>query len=138
MNDTKTTSTAAPRPPVVLEDDSLAGVLRARQVARAFLDCLTPSPDPETTQSLALVVSELATNALRHGGGRYTLHLSATTEAVDVAVSDLNPAHPRERAPDLDGGSGGFGWHMVRHLTSKVTITPGPGRGKTIHTRLPR
>nr|WP_197354037.1 hypothetical protein [Streptomyces bathyalis] len=45
------------------------------------------------------MVSELATNALRHGGGHYTLHLSATADAVNVAVSDLNPAPPRERTP---------------------------------------
>ncbi|MEU1597996.1 ATP-binding protein [Streptomyces sp. NPDC005708] len=84
------------------------------------------------------MVSELATNALRHGGGRYTLQLVATADAVHVAVSDLNPALPRERAPDLNGGAGGFGWPMVRRLTSEVAISPGPGRGKTIHVRLPR
>ncbi|MEU6012388.1 ATP-binding protein [Streptomyces sp. NPDC047453] len=84
------------------------------------------------------MVSELATNALRHGGGRYTLQLGATADAVHVAVTDLNPSPPRERAPDLGGGAGGFGWPMVRRLTSEATITAGPGRGKTIHARLPR
>jgi two-component sensor histidine kinase len=138
MNDMKTTGTAAPRPPVVLEDDSPTGIPRARGVARAFIDDLDPAPEPETAETLAVVVCELATNALRHGGGYYTLHLSATADAVDVAVSDLNPAPPRERTPDLNGGTGGFGWHMVRRLTGDVTITPGPGQGKTIHARLTR
>lgn len=45
---------------------------------------------------------------------------------------------PRERTPDLHGGSGGFGWHMIRHLTSHLTITPAPGTGKTIHAQFPR
>jgi hypothetical protein len=49
---------------------------------------------------------------------------------VNVAVSDLNPAPPRERTPDLNGGTGGFGWHMIRRLTSNVTITPAPAREK--------
>lgn len=138
MNDMKTTGTAAPRPPVVLEDDSFAGIPRARGVARAFIDALDPAPDAETAETLAQVVCELATNALRHGGGYYTLHLSATVDAVNVAVSDLNPAPPRARAPDLNGGTGGFGWHMVRRLTGGVAITSGPGRGKTIHARLTR
>ncbi|MGW3151504.1 hypothetical protein ACWDG1_44230 [Streptomyces sp. NPDC001177] len=45
------------------------------------------------------MVSELTTNALRHGGGRYTLELSATADAVNLAVSDLNPAPPRDAHP---------------------------------------
>ncbi|WP_438453089.1 ATP-binding protein [Streptomyces asiaticus] len=109
MNDTTTTSTAAPRPPVVVEDDSPASIPRARGVARAFTDSLDPAPAPETAETLTLVVSELATNALRHGGGHYTLHLSATADAVNVAVSDLNPTPPRERCPGLNDDTGGFG-----------------------------
>lgn len=139
MTDTETTRTADPAgAPVVVEGDSPAGIARARDAARAFLDSLHPAPAAEAAQTLSLVVSELTTNALRHGGGRYTLELVATADAVGVAVSDLNPAPPRERAPDLNGGAGGFGWPMVRRLTSKVSITAGPGRGKTIHASLPR
>ncbi|MDJ0466409.1 ATP-binding protein [Streptomyces sp. H27-C3] len=137
MNSTTTTSTAAPAA-LVIEDDSPAGVPRARDVARAFARSLDPALEAETAETLALVVSELATNALRHGGGRYTLQLGATTEAVHVAVSDPSSSAPRERTPDLNGGAGGFGWHMIRHLTSDVTTVPGPGQGKTVHARLTR
>ncbi|MFJ9173493.1 ATP-binding protein [Streptomyces sp. NPDC102360] len=136
MSDTTTTPTRAPRPAVVLEDDSPAGVPRARGVARAFAASLDPPLPGETAENLVLVVSELATNALRHGGGRYTLRLSASADAVNIAVSDLNPAPPRERTPDLNDGTGGFGWHMVRHLTDHLTTHPGPRNGKTIHARL--
>ncbi|MER8162303.1 ATP-binding protein [Streptomyces sp. NPDC094472] len=137
MNDTTTANTTAPRPPVV-EDGSPAGIPRTRDVARAFADALDPAPAPETAETLALGVSELATNALRHGGGHYTLHLSATADAVNVAVSDLTPAPPRERTHDLNDGTGGFGWPTIRRLTGALTITPGPGQGKTIHARLTR
>ncbi|MGP3945421.1 ATP-binding protein [Streptomyces sp. 6N106] len=81
------------------------------------------------------MVSEPATNALRHGGGHYTLHLSATTDAANVAISDLNPAPPRERTPDLNDGTGGFGWPMIRRPTGAVTI-PRPRTGKD-HPRPP-
>ncbi|GFE16871.1 hypothetical protein Sgleb_49180 [Streptomyces glebosus] len=55
-----------------------------------FTDNLTPAPDPERADTFLLVVSELATNALRHGGGRYTLRLSAGPDTLTAAVSDLS------------------------------------------------
>lgn len=137
MRDTET-RTVTPSASAVVEGDSPADIARARDVARTFAEGLDPAMAPETVQTLALVVSELATNALRHGGGRYALRLGATADAVTIAVSDPDPAPPRERAPDLNGGAGGFGWPMVRRLAGKVTITSGPGRGKTIHVRLLR
>ncbi|MFJ8675572.1 ATP-binding protein [Streptomyces sp. NPDC093589] len=141
MNSTKSIGT--PRPvPTVVRGETADSVSRAREATRAFTDSLTPAPDPDRADTLLLVVSELATNALRHGGGRYALQLSAGPDTLTAAVSDSSPVAPRERTPDLNGGSGGFGWHMVRRLTSRLTIAPGPTTGpragKTIHAQLPR
>ncbi|MEV8568309.1 ATP-binding protein [Streptomyces sp. NPDC051322] len=138
MTETTTTDTGSASSGVILEADSPAGVPRARDIARSFADGLVPVPATETAETLALVVTELTTNALRHGGGRYTLELSATPDTVNVAVSDPSPAPPRMRTPDLSGGTGGFGWRMVRTLTSSLTVTFDPGQGKTILARLPR
>ncbi|WP_406177377.1 ATP-binding protein [Streptomyces sp. NBC_00996] len=98
MTDTQTTRARGPRVSVRVEGESPAGIAHARDAARAFADELAAAPG--TAETLALGVSELTTNGLRHGGGRYTLQLTATAEAVNVAVSDLNPAPPRERAPE--------------------------------------
>ncbi|MFE9812726.1 ATP-binding protein [Streptomyces sp. NPDC005548] len=122
----------------VVRGDGAAGVSQARRAARAFTDRLTPAPRPDMAETLALVISELVTNSLRHGGGHYTLGLTAGPHALTAAVSDPSPAHPREHTPDLGGSSGGFGWHMIRRLTHHLTITPSPGYGKTIHAQLPR
>lgn len=122
----------------MVRGDSAAGIHQARQAARACTDRLTPAPGPDMADTLVLVVSELVTNALRHGGGHCTLELTAAPDTVSATVSDPSPAHPRERTPDLNGGTGGFGRHMVRRLTTHLTITPGPGHGKTIHAHLPR
>ncbi|MGP3974243.1 ATP-binding protein [Streptomyces sp. 8N114] len=139
QSETETTRTPRTPPPLALEGDSPASVPRARGIARAFAENLAPRPDPGTAETLALVACELATSALRHGGGRYTVELGVTPtpKAVSVAVSDRNPRPPRARTPDLHGGTGGFGWPMVRRLASNVTITPRPRRGKTIRARLP-
>ncbi|MEU0126441.1 MULTISPECIES: ATP-binding protein [unclassified Streptomyces] len=138
MNDRKsrkiTIASARSTPAVVRGEDS-DSIHRAREASRRFAADLTPAPDPSTAESLVLVVTELVTNALRHGGGRYTLELTATPDSVTAAVSDPSAAPPTERAPDLSGG-GGFGWHMVRRLATELTVTRGPSTGKTVRARL--
>lgn len=137
MSETQTHFDSLTRP-ALLTADSPCGIPLARDAARAFARSLDPAPSAKTEETLALVVSELATNALRHGGGRFTLELRADADTVHVAISDPAPAPPRERTPDLNGGTGGFGWPMIRRLTRSVDITQGPGPGKTIHVRLAR
>ncbi|MFD3471251.1 ATP-binding protein [Streptomyces sp. NPDC058682] len=104
---------------------SLSAVARAHQAARAFLEALgQPAIGREQADTVVLVVSELVTNALRHGGGA-TLRLAAHPGAIEVAVED-RPRLPRARTPDLVDGTGGFGWHMVNDLAHHVGVTPGP------------
>ncbi len=58
---------------------------------RYFLEFLRPGVAPETADAVLLVVSELVTNALLHGGGIYTLRLTAHPDLIEVAVDDPNP-----------------------------------------------
>ncbi|WP_107645047.1 ATP-binding protein, partial [Streptomyces sp. st77] len=85
-----------------------------------------------------LVVSELVTNALRHGGGTCTLDLTAHPDTIEVAVHDGSPQAPRMRTPDLSGRTGGFGWPMVNRLARTTSVAPGPSGGKTVRALLPR
>ena len=110
----------------------------ARDLAHAFMNGLTPAVDALTASSVALVVSELVTNVVRHAQGTScSLRLWARPGAITVAVTDADPRPPRERAPDLTGGTGGFGWPMVQNLASSVPLNTGP-MGKTIRAELPR
>lgn len=47
----------------------VSAVADARGTARTFVDKLEPSVASEAADAVVLVVSELVTNALRHGGG---------------------------------------------------------------------
>lgn len=77
---------------------STAAVADARDAARAFLDRLRhPAMAAEAADTVVLVVSELATNAVRHGGGTCTLELTAHGESVEVDVHDSSPHAPRMR-----------------------------------------
>lgn len=110
----------------------------ARDMARAFLDTVHPAPAPQDAASVALVVSELVTNSVRHARGTScSVRLRARPDGIAVVVTDADPRPPQERAPDLTGGTGGFGWPMVQHLAKSLTVTSGPG-GKTIRAVLPR
>jgi anti-sigma regulatory factor (Ser/Thr protein kinase) len=68
---------------------------------------------PEKVRDLILIVSELASNAVRHGGGGGRLRLWATPEAVTCEISDAGPGLPsadqlpRQRPePTVSGGRG--------------------------------
>jgi len=138
MKSTTISSPAASPVVAVVRGDSAAGVSRARQAARAFTDRLTPAPPPDMADTLVLVVSELVTNALRHGGGAFSLRLNAHPDAIEVAVDDASPWMPRKRAPDLTDAGGGFGWPMVNRLARTTAITRRRAGGKTVTAFLPR
>ncbi|MFJ6785222.1 ATP-binding protein [Streptomyces yangpuensis] len=129
MDTTSVRVAAAPSTPAI------AG---AREEARDFLKPLAPPLGAEAADTVVLVVSELVTNALRHAGGTCTLELTAHPDSIEVAVHDPSPQAPRMRTPDLNLGTGGFGWPMVNRLARTTHVTEAPGGGKTIRAFLPR
>ena len=116
---------------------SATSVAGARESARDFLEGLVRPIAAEAADTVVLVVSELVTNALRHGGGTCTLDLTAHPDSIEVAVHDRSPQAPRMRTPDLNGGTGGFGWPMVNRLAHATAVTRRTG-GKTVSALLAR
>ncbi|MFJ8754974.1 ATP-binding protein [Streptomyces sp. NPDC102441] len=117
---------------------SATAVADARETARAFLDRFVRPIAAEAADSVILVVSELVTNALRHGGGTCTLNLNTHPDGIEVAVHDRCPQGPRMRTPDLSGGTGGFGWPMVNRLAHATAVTRLPSGGKTVMALIAR
>ncbi|MEV5787766.1 ATP-binding protein [Streptomyces sp. NPDC052287] len=117
---------------------SAASIASARESTRDFLDRLVRPLAAETADTVVLVVSELVTNALRHAGGTCTLDLTAHPDSIEVAVHDPSPQAPRMRTPDLNGGTGGFGWPMVNRLASATAVARRPSGGKTVRAVVPR
>ncbi|GAA1913306.1 hypothetical protein GCM10009837_42510 [Streptomyces durmitorensis] len=81
----------------------------------------------KAADTVNLAVSQLVTNALRHGDGTCTLNLTTHPDTVEMAVRDRSPHAPRPRTPDLDGDTGGFG---------RPTVTRRASGGKTVSARL--
>ncbi|WP_410673467.1 ATP-binding protein [Amycolatopsis sp. cmx-4-68] len=104
--------------------DLAGGLAVVRRFARLTLlawACGTPVDDA------LLIVTELATNALRHGAGRPVLRLSMGAGHVRIEVFDDDPAPPVRRPPGADGGWGlalverlSLAWGSARHGRGKV------------------
>jgi len=81
--------------------------------------------DPDQAQSLRLIVSELVTNALRHGaeGEQIDLAVTPKPDFLCVQVTDDGPGiAPRPRAMETDE-EGGFGLFFVEQLTRRWGVT---------------
>jgi anti-sigma regulatory factor (Ser/Thr protein kinase) len=75
--------------------------------------------------NLRLVISELVTNALRHGaeGQRIDLAVTPKPHFLCVQVTDDGPGlAPRPRALETDD-NGGFGLYFVEQLTRRWGVT---------------
>ena len=109
----RATRTLDARPAAVSEARSWIGA-----VTRGLLD-------PDQAQSLRLIVSELVTNALRHGaeGERIDLAVTPRPEFLCVQVTDDGPGlAPRPRALDTEE-EGGFGLYFVEQLARRWGVT---------------
>ncbi|MCW3040685.1 MAG: ATP-binding protein [Solirubrobacterales bacterium] len=96
------------------------------QRARALVDRLTLSVDRETREDLRLLISEVTTNAVRHGAphtadGEPTVRvrIGVADSCVRVEVHDRGPGFepaPREPGAELDSG---WGVHFVQTLAER-------------------
>jgi len=78
----------------------------------------------------ALVVSELVTNALRHGAGTVVLRASFVDGLLNVAVTDSGDDLPHQLPIDPER-IGGLGLHIVERVSGQWGVAPFPG-GKTV------
>ena len=102
----------------------------ARRAATAFGSRECPDAD---LGALALVVSELVTNAARHTSGWWRLTVRGEGRRLDVEVEDRSSAVPAPRTPRFDG-RGGHGLNIVGALAGPLEVVPGP-HGKTVRAR---
>ncbi len=82
-----------------------------------------------------LIVSELVTNATRHGHSACRLRLQVSDQQVTVEVYDDNPGQPRMRSVMAES-EGGRGLAMVRCLAQRFDIAPVSGGGKRVRAVL--
>ena len=114
-------------------EDSVRSPARAR---RATADMVTQLRLEPLADELAIVVSELVTNAVRHAAPPMHLEIQAGTDRVTVAVADGSPSLPVPRQASADA-EGGRGLPMIDLLAAETGVRPSPP-GKTVWAALTR
>lgn len=103
---------------------------RARHAVVAFLELEgCTDRDPGTA---ALLVSELATNAVRHAKTPFTVDMHHEGGTLEVEVGDDDPTLPELRTPDNEGGRG---LRIVEALAQAWGTRPRDS-GKSVYFRI--
>ncbi len=77
----------------------------------------SPGPlSPDAHDELLLAVDEMASNALRHGGGRVLVEIGRSDEGFLVTVCDQAPEAPPTPAVGRDPSEGGLGLYLIAEM----------------------
>jgi anti-sigma regulatory factor (Ser/Thr protein kinase) len=99
-----------------------AGVPESVAEARAFVRDVVELPE-DTQQSVMIMVSELATNAVVHADGAFLVSVECTDDVMRVEVSDQGAGAPTLRSPD-DDDPHGRGLRVVAGLSDDWGVVP--------------
>jgi anti-sigma regulatory factor (Ser/Thr protein kinase) len=121
-------------PDVFFEDATDVGEVRAA-IRTATADC-----SEDFVDQLLLVVSEMVTNAIRHGGGCKAFAAWVDETTVSIRVVDSGPGisdpYAPLRPPDL--GVRGVGLWICAHETSRFHVASSPAGGTVATSILQR
>ncbi len=103
--------------------------------ARRFVAGAIVGAPVDVRDSVALMVSELSTNALVHAGGAFDIMVDQTDDSVFVAVSDQGDGSPVLQSPESTEPHG-RGLRIVDALSDEWGISAPSDRGKTVWFRV--
>ena len=119
-----------------LEAMHVVSRVRSDLRARIAHPSVSSASTDDARDGLLLVFEELASNALRHGGGDVRALVVAGPNGWLLDLSDEAPDRPPIPAVDRDPALGGMGLHLVAQLSTAYGWEERPGR-KHVWARLP-
>jgi anti-sigma regulatory factor (Ser/Thr protein kinase) len=99
----------------------VAELPRMRAEVRRHVDQRARDSDPagaDLRDQLVLALDEMASNALRHGGGGVRASIRLTEESYLIEVSDAATSSPPTPAVGRDPSEGGLGLYLIAELAS--------------------
>ncbi|WFB06181.1 ATP-binding protein [Streptomyces sp. LX-29] len=123
---------------------SPASVAEARKYVTSVLTEWGLPASAEAAETVRLIVSELATNAVQHTSGQspvFTVDVRLDRdERLRIGVTDSHPRWPK-RMPAAVQQDNGRGMVIIRCLTAEsggsLFVTPTPEGGKTVWIAMP-
>lgn len=97
----------------------IAELPRVRAELRRHASGSGESMDPDLVDQLILAMDEMASNALRHGGGCVEATVRLTRDAYLLEVSDCATAAPPAPAVGRDPSEGGLGLYLIAELSTQ-------------------
>lgn len=116
---------ASPPPATVLlswELHDVGDLPRVRAELRQHPATAASTDDPRSVDAhseLVLALDEMASNALRHGGGRAQAAVGRVDDGFLVEVSDRIPDAPPTPAVGRDPSHGGLGLYLVAQMATR-------------------
>lgn len=99
--------------------------------ARRFVKEVLRNAPAEVRDAVALMVSELASNCIRHTDSGFDLTISQAGEEIRVAATDCGGGEPRMRTPGPMDPSG-RGLQIVNMFSTAWGYESRPGKDKTV------
>jgi anti-sigma regulatory factor (Ser/Thr protein kinase) len=99
--------------------------------ARRFATEPLKAVSADAIAAVELMVSELATNSVRHAGTAFDLTIAQEQGTIRVEVSDQAGGTPEMRSPGPDDPTG-RGLQIVDIFSETWGVDPGPAGGKTV------
>lgn len=96
------------------------------RAARSAVGALVAQLGAETAEAAKLLVTELATNALRHGRGEITLEIQICDGRAHFSV--LDEGRGLIQPVDMPGHAGGYGLRLVDELADDWGVEAGRSR----------
>jgi anti-sigma regulatory factor (Ser/Thr protein kinase) len=110
----------------------LPDTVHAPGLARRFVELHIAAYGTDAVHDAVVLVSELVSNAVRHGAAPIALHVLAQAGVLRVEVHDAGVGVPAPtRPPALESDIGGRGLLLVAAMASRwgvKPITPPPGK----------
>ena len=114
------------------EERTFSNATESVAQARRFASGCLSGALPEVVDAVAVMVSELATNSVRHADSEFTLSIDRDADQIRVAVTDAGERLPSLRSPSPKEHSG-RGLQIVDALADEWGVSEMAGRaGKTV------
>jgi anti-sigma regulatory factor (Ser/Thr protein kinase) len=98
----------------------VAELPRARaELRRVAAAAHAPEDGVDLCEQLILAFDEMASNALRHGGGRVRAAVRTTAHSYLIEVSDQATSSPPAPAVGRDPSEGGLGLYLIAELATQ-------------------